>query len=623
MGSFRSVRAVNLFIVVLACGWCLVAPFSLLGGPSQQHSIGCRTKFSVPCSFRTGRRPFELCALGGGGKDGAAFGGGPMVKKGKALVPLKYQNGEVEGERVSVAAPPVDGQAFLDDIFSIGSRGGPVLPSAKSLVAGVSAVVSTQIGCTMLTFPAFTGAIDNLTNGGLTTSFASLSVFAFAYAANLASGFATVDCFLLKGDESRDARPSLSSASAASTTAAATTAASSSSSSSSSSSAPPSSFVGLTSRYLPPIFSSSVAAASALTNFSVLIFALYNFPQILNAIAGGVDAPSLTLQLGGSAAAATAIGAMSYGDRDRVSAILKYMVTGFSLAFAGLAVNTVIGSAAAASSAYAVPEAVSSLAASDSRALLFSTITSMLPLAILAGVYQNMVPRVVVELSDEISGQYRGGRPSPSGNSDSQRQSKSGMSDFFDEAEQQRQVAEATRLWSKVVVALGSLIPTFMYVIWCSVSNYHTLLPDFSISSSLASSVGPSAVAAPDALSLVFMNAFKFLIAAASGIGCVLSLAPELEPLLLGKSEDDNDAVSSEGKRAGLSIVGVLLGVAPSLAVVWGMYLFGADKVIALLGASGSVAAPLVYGVMPVCILWQQGRNGQGEVIEGKPSQLE
>ncbi|GMH67277.1 hypothetical protein TL16_g11906 [Triparma laevis f. inornata] len=77
---------------------------------------------------------------------------------------------------------------------------------------------------------------------------------------------------------------------------------------------------------------------------------------------------------------------------------------------------------------------------------IFQTLKAFIPLTLLGGVYQNMIPYSMKLIKDDLSS-------SSSGSSSGTRKE------------------DEVNKWSKILIAVGSAVPTAMFVSWCTISN--------------------------------------------------------------------------------------------------------------------------------------------------------
>lgn len=194
----------------------------------------------------------------------------------------------------------------------------------------------------------------------------------------------------------------------------------------------------------------------------------------------------------------------------------------------------------------------------------------VLPLSVGAGVYQNIIPMVVKGVSEEV-----GCEPSVGGGG-----IEGGMEDGRDRV----------GWWSKGIVTVSGVIPMVMYAAWCQVENYHTL-PSFLSFHSLL----PHTTTLPT-FPLSPRDVFKLAVVASSSCGCVIGLASEIEHFL---TPSTSDVAGKDEMRK----VDVAAAVLPALALANVMTFTGeAEGAINMIGASSTIAVPMLYGLMPFLV---------------------
>ncbi|GMH57962.1 hypothetical protein TrRE_jg2231, partial [Triparma retinervis] len=357
----------------------------------------------------------------------------------------------------------------------------------------------------MLSFPSLTSPLDG--NLGHLSPL-SISVFAFGWFVNLISGYTIIDCLLPPPTSTPTSTSSASS------------------------------FSELSSLHLPPLISPLTGFLSMSVNFSILTFALHTFPLLLHPLLPDLAfTPNLDMSL--STAVAAAIAYLCTLPTSALSRINASFVNVFFAAYCLLCLDTastpppdaIVASSAAATAATAAP--------ADA---VVAGLKNILPLAVGAGVYQNIIPTVVTGVSAELSPSTSS--PTPASTS-------------------------SVRSWSKALVTIAGLVPLAMYAAWCQVENYHTL-PSFLDAQFILKHVPDVGVGGPK-------DVFKLAVVGSSSVGCVIGLAKEfqhfLEPASASSSVDDEVAaavavevgvgVDDNGSKpmGGLKVRDVALGV--------------------------------------------------------------
>jgi hypothetical protein len=164
-------------------------------------------------------------------------------------------------------------------------------------------------------------------------------------------------------------------------------------------------------------------------------------------------------------------------------------------------------------------------------------------------------------------------------------------------------------------IALGSLLPMIMYVSFCFVE------------------IGSGGMASTMSTGGVLMEGIKVSSLIGSAMACTMSISQEVSLFIGGDGENTNDKYGTssflnneddtiemldvrskkecltDGGGAGsktLSLPSVALSVIPPLLA--GIYLSGneGDGILSALSISGSYGTPLLYGIVPVLLAWNQ-----------------
>ncbi|GMI14633.1 hypothetical protein TrVE_jg5506 [Triparma verrucosa] len=211
-------------------------------------------------------------------------------------------------------------------------------------------------------------------------------------------------------------------------------------------------FKDLTESILPNI-SKPVQLASTLMNGSILVYCLHSFPPILNSL---LSLPStLPLSTFESLSLTTLTILLCLSSSKTVDNYNKLFVTGMFSTFLILCLQ----------SHPDVPDVTTE----------WSSLKSFLPLTLLGGVYQNMIPHCISLIKTDLTEDNKYGH-------------------YVNEN-------DYVIKWSNIVIAAGSLIPTLMFIIWCMIDS-------------------PS--------SIVNTSWFEIMVILSSTIGCMVSLKNEL-----------------------------------------------------------------------------------------------
>jgi len=200
---------------------------------------------------------------------------------------------------------------------------------------------------------------------------------------------------------------------------------------------------------------------------------------------------------------------------------------------------------------------------------IWEAIKVVIPLSVGAGVYQNIIPTVVKGVSEEFVFE-----PAVGGVVEGE------IEDWRD----------WVGSWSKGIVTVSGVIPMVMYGVWCQVENYHTL-PSFLSFHSLL----PHITTLPN-FPLSPRDVFKLAVVASSSIGCVIGLGSEISHYL---PPPTSDVVEKDEMRK----VDVAAAVLPALAAANFMTFTGeTEGAINMIGASSTIAVPMLYGLMPFLV---------------------
>ncbi|KAL3940815.1 MAG: hypothetical protein SGBAC_004707 [Bacillariaceae sp.] len=141
------------------------------------------------------------------------------------------------------------------------------------------------------------------------------------------------------------------------------------------------------------------------------------------------------------------------------------------------------------------------------------------------------------------------------------------------------------RTTTALSIALGSFIPLLMYLAWT-----------FAV---LGGGINNSAGLEGPLISMFFLTTI-----AGSSIGCIMSLAEEIESFLQPSGNDSNHASTDNDKFSFLS-------VAVSVCISWiGAMYFESDLNDAL-KIAGAYGSPLLYGVLPVVMAFIQRQQSK------------
>ncbi|GAX13956.1 hypothetical protein FisN_5Lh137 [Fistulifera solaris] len=135
---------------------------------------------------------------------------------------------------------------------------------------------------------------------------------------------------------------------------------------------------------------------------------------------------------------------------------------------------------------------------------------------------------------------------------------------------------------AKVTAALitGSFIPLVMYLCWCYTSLGGGIQGD---------------------LAELLLSAFSVFAIAGSTLGTSLSLSEEIKNFVPGKRKDN----SSDGESNNMIAAGLSLGVPLSAALAFS----SGSGFTEALNLAGSFGSPLLYGIIPVAMVWKQQQD--------------
>lgn len=142
------------------------------------------------------------------------------------------------------------------------------------------------------------------------------------------------------------------------------------------------------------------------------------------------------------------------------------------------------------------------------------------------------------------------------------------------------------RTKSVLAVVIGSIVPVFMYLSWC----YAVL------GGGIDTSLGGGGLA---------LTAFSVSSITGSSLAGLMSIVEEFESFFSSDSPDvDFDNTSSPPDKKFSSLPSAVLGVVPPLLA--GILFAGGDEFNAALSSAGGFASPILYGIVPVAIIWIQ-----------------
>lgn len=153
-------------------------------------------------------------------------------------------------------------------------------------------------------------------------------------------------------------------------------------------------------------------------------------------------------------------------------------------------------------------------------------------------------------------------------------------------------ILDYDRTKTAIAICLGSFIPFMMYVAWAFAVN----------GGGVGSSVG---------LNEPLMIVFYLTTIAGSSIGCVMSMAEEIESFLKPESKDSTEVVEPADK---FSFPAVLA----SVGCAWATAQFFTDDLNSALKIAGSFGSPLLYGVLPVAMAFNQRQQNKQPSVQGQ-----
>jgi tyrosine-specific transport protein len=135
---------------------------------------------------------------------------------------------------------------------------------------------------------------------------------------------------------------------------------------------------------------------------------------------------------------------------------------------------------------------------------------------------------------------------------------------------------------AKVTAALitGSFIPLVMYLCWCYTSLGGGIQGD---------------------LAELLLSAFSIFAIAGSTLGTSLSLSEEIKNFVPGKRKDN----PPDGESSNMLAAGLSLGVPLSATLVFS----SGSGFTEALNLAGSFGSPLLYGIIPVAMVWKQQQD--------------
>lgn len=147
-------------------------------------------------------------------------------------------------------------------------------------------------------------------------------------------------------------------------------------------------------------------------------------------------------------------------------------------------------------------------------------------------------------------------------------------------------------------IALGSFTPLAMYLAWCFA------VMGGGIETSEVSSAGP--------LFTIFSASTLF----GSSVGAAVSVTEEVETFLSPNQQFGEASTAPASDSDAFGVPAVLLSLAAPVAGVWAFC--GCDASAAL-GVAGSYGAPVLYGVVPALMAWNQRRKAEENNVDIRP----
>lgn len=163
---------------------------------------------------------------------------------------------------------------------------------------------------------------------------------------------------------------------------------------------------------------------------------------------------------------------------------------------------------------------------------------------------------------------------------------------------------------SKTVAALslGSFLPLLLFISFCYAS--------------LGGGIdGGSLIHGSAAGGFSLLTAFSVTTLAGSSLGSVLSLSEEFDTYIGGGSGSKKkqvDSAQEDGSGFGLPAVAGAVAV----PLITAMMLSGGDDLTAALQLAGGFGTPILYGVLPALMAWNQRKNTKAQVQKPQPLQL-
>jgi len=159
------------------------------------------------------------------------------------------------------------------------------------------------------------------------------------------------------------------------------------------------------------------------------------------------------------------------------------------------------------------------------------------------------------------------------------------------------------RVKTATSMVLGSLIPLGMYLGW----TFACLGGGIDLTQ-MGLESGP------------LLAVFSLATLGGSSIGCGLSCASEIETFM-DKDESAQIAEESDPEETIFQLPSAIASVALPLSLTLAVTHFGNGDLTPALSVAGGLGSPLLYGVLPVWMAWNQ-RQSQKETTEGTPSSL-
>jgi hypothetical protein len=138
-------------------------------------------------------------------------------------------------------------------------------------------------------------------------------------------------------------------------------------------------------------------------------------------------------------------------------------------------------------------------------------------------------------------------------------------------------------------IVLGSLIPVAMYLAWCVAC--------------LGGGIGLGSVGLESG---PLLAVFSLATLAGSSIGCGLSCASELDTFLVKEEDDASLTKNEDDSKDRFQLPSVLATVGLPLSLTLAVTTFGDGDLTGALKVAGGLGSPLLYGVLPVWMAWNQ-----------------